>query len=317
MRNLRQALVCTVLSLLCTQALSSTAVTENAYGLASAKQLALSNSVTWRRSGMRHLYDRMDNVREGRQTIGRWSVGQYQSWNIGQASCDHQFILLGSDLALNSQLTVGSTIDFGKGSSYYSQGSSESETMGASVYGTYGYSEGSYFGALIKVGMMRLRALLEGQKENENLSGIYLGAEYGHRWKPSQSTIVDPQIRLTYSRLSSETLRADRSDIRYQPIENLVLALKLRGEKSFNRDSQAYFVLGYYRDFSGQVSGKYRTLGRQQRFSDTLFDTWGRAKLGADYQFDDRVSASLQAEKNFGQEYRGSTNISCSANYRF
>lgn len=198
MRNLRQALVCTVLSLLCTQALSSTAVTENAYGLASAKQLALSNSVTWRRSGMRHLYDRMDNVREGRQTIGRWSVGQYQSWNLGQASCDHQFILLGSDLALNSQLTVGSTIDFGKGSSYYSQGSSESGTMGASVYGTYGYSEGSYFGALIKVGMMRLKALLEGQKESENLSGIYLGAEYGHRWKPSQSTIVDPQIRLRF-----------------------------------------------------------------------------------------------------------------------
>ena len=61
----------------------------------------------------------------------------------------------------------------------------------------------------------------------------------------------------------------------------------------------------------------YPILGRQQRFSDTLFDTWGRAKLGADYQFDDRVSASLQAEKNFGQEYRGSTNISCSANYRF
>ena len=89
-----------------------------ATSMLSAKEVALSNSLTWRRSGMRHLYERMDAVRNNADQAGRWSVKRYQNWEQGEMSCDHRFVLLGVDRQFSDHLILGSTMDFGKGSSY-------------------------------------------------------------------------------------------------------------------------------------------------------------------------------------------------------
>lgn len=299
------------------RSMGSVLIHSDAGSLASVKELALSNSVIWRRSGMKHLYDRMDDVRVGTIQTGRWSIGQYQSWRLGELSCDHRFILLGSDFMISDRAVVGTTMDFGKGSSYYSQGVANTETIGASLYGTYNFSNGSYVGALMKIGVLRLKAFFNQEKSQESLKGVYVGSEYGYRWKPVQSVLIDPQVRLTYSRLEAEDISFNNVDAHYDAAENLVFALKLKGQKTVSREIQTSFVLGYYRDLLGRISGRSSQLGSSESFSASLFDSWGRAKVKADYRLNDRVSASLQAEKTFGPEYRETVNINCSANYQF
>ena len=283
----------------------------------SAKEVALSNSLTWRRSGMRHLYERMDTVRNDADQAGRWSVKRYQNWEQGEMSCDHRFVLLGVDHQFSDHLILGSTMDFGKGSSYYTQGSSATETMGASVYGTYRWEDGSYVGGLLKLGVLRLKSLFSGAKEENSMQGLYLGAEYGRRMTPWSRVVFDPQVRLTYSRLGSEGMEIHKTDVQYDAIENLVVALRLKSEVTLGESASTYFLLGYYRDLLGRVSGRYLQAQDRQTFTDSVFNTWGRASFGADYQVDDRITASIEAEKTFGREYQDHTRLSCSARYRF
>ena len=310
-------LLLTLFSVAASQCMGSALAHSDKEKITSAKVLALSNSVTWRRSGMRHLYDRMDAVRFGTVQTGRWSIGQYQSWTLGDLNCDHRFVLLGTDFKISDQALIGTTVDFGKGTSYYSSGVTGSETLGASLYGTYHWNNGSYVGALMKLGLLRLKSIFDQDKNQQNIPGIYMGTEYGYRWTPVKSIVIDPQVRLTYSRLEAEDMSVNQDSIRYDATENLVFALKLKGQKTFTKETQAYVVLGYYRDLLGRISGRFSQSGNYEAFTASLFDSWGRAKLGADYRLDDRISASLQAEKTFGPEYRDATHISCSAKYQF
>lgn len=283
----------------------------------SAKEVALSNSLTWRRSGMRHLYERMDVVRNDTDQAGRWSVKRYQNWEQGEMSCDHRFVLLGVDRQFSDHLILGSTMDFGKGSSYYTQGSSATETMGASVYGTYRWEDGSYVGGLLKLGVLRLKSLFSDTKEENSMQGLCFGAEYGRRMTPWPRLVLDPQVRVTYSRLGSEGMEIHKTDVQYDAIENLVVALRLKSKVTLGESASSYFLLGYYRDLLGRVSGRYSQAQDRQSFTDSVFNTWGRASFGADYQVDDRISASIEAEKTFGREYQDHTRLNCSARYRF
>ena len=318
-RMLKQKKILSVWLFLLTFSLSAGASVTPSAGehIDTAKQMALSNSVTWRRSGLRHLYDRMDEVRGAPEKIGRWSVKQYQSWEQGSMSCDHQFVLLGVDRLVSENLILGSTVDLGKGSSYYNQGLSSAQTIGASVYGTYSTGNGSYFAALLKLGVLRLKSILWDSEEKNTSQGIYFGLGYGHKWNPLSTFSLDPQVRLTYSRLGAEAITDKGYSIQYDPIENFVLAFRLKGQMQIGQSASTYFLLGYYRDMMGRVSGHYRQDHNKYAFSDSLFDTWGRARVGADYQLDEQITASFEAENTFGKEYQDHAKLSCFARYLF
>ena len=108
-----------------------------------------------------------------------------------------------------------------------------------------------------------------------------------------------------------------KTDVQYDAIENLVVALRLKSKVTLGESASTYFLLGYYRDLLGRVSGRYSQTQDRQSFTDSVFNTWGRASFGADYQVDDRISASIEAEKTFGREYQDHTRLNCSARYRF
>ena len=286
--------------------------------IGSAQELALSNALTWRRGGLKLLYDRIDATRLDEQRSGRWSVNQYRSWDLGGVRCDHQFVLVGYDYRFKNDLIVGTAVDFGRGSAYLKTGSLGNQAVSGSLYMSYPLPDDSYLGALMRVGVLRLSGSMGEALSKSTLHGASLGVEYGKSIEGGRLLKFEPQLRITYSRLDDHVFPCGNSRIRYEAIDDLVTALKFKGEVTIEENTRAYVSIGYYRDWLGQTAGRgIFSDGKVESFSRSLSKEWGRTGFGASYQSDRSIRATLQAERTYGQEFGRNIRLSSSVSYTY
>ncbi len=279
----------------------------------STNDLAAMTLVAWRNE-VTTLNDRMSTLRTSPSATGVWARYNGGEYEYDARSVKNEFhtIEVGADHNIgNGPWTVGASLAYTKGDGDFDQGETDSDSYSAALYALWSHESGSFVDMVMKTGRIesdydfynRLGGAADSGKLEQ--TGFIVGVETGHRFALPMNTFVEPQIQLTYSRLSSvhETTAARTIDL--EASDSLIGRVGvMAGITCPNNKGAAYVRVSALRDFRGDIDGTYSSVNGNGAYtlSQDLDDDWFEFAIGANYNVTDNFVTFVDVQRSTGAE---------------
>ncbi len=264
------------------------------------------NLITWR-AEMNDMNKRMGELRNANGEHGVWvrmvrGEDEYESIN-------HQYnqYQLGYDekLSVAPSWTVGVALSYTEGDSTYSTGSAENKHKGLSIYGSKLNEDGTFVDLIAKY------ARLENDFKNTwgtgdySTNGYSVSAEFGKRIKQGGGVWVEPQVELTYGKVSAADYKINTIDIAQDGIESLVGRVGFSLGKDI-KQGNVYARASYLYDFDGETKSTFvdtaSVSSKPRTMKDDLGGGWWEVGLGTNINLSKATYIYADIEKTFGGE---------------
>ena len=279
----------------------------------STNDLAAMTLVAWRNE-VTTLNDRMSTLRTSPAATGVWARYNGGEYEYDARSVKNEFhtIEVGADHNIgNGPWTIGASLAYTKGDGDFEQGETDSDSYSAAFYALWNHESGSFVDMVMKTGRIEsdydFYNLHGGATDGGKLeqTGFIVGVETGHRFALPMNTFVEPQIQLTYSRLSSVHETTDARTIDLEASDSLIGRVGvMAGITCPNNKGAAYVRVSALRDFRGDIDGTYSSVNGNGAFtlSQDLDDDWFEFAIGANYNVTDNFVTFVDVQRSTGAE---------------
>ena len=274
--------------------------------------LAVASLVAWRNE-ITTLNDRMSTLRTSPSTIGAWARYNGGEYQYDARSMKHQFntIEVGADAKVSDSWIVGASFAYTKGDGDYEQGETDTDTYSGAFYALWTHEKGSFVDFVMKAGRMEndfdFHNRTGGAYDNGTLehTGFVMGIETGHRFALPMNAFVEPQLQLTYSRLSSVSETTAARHVELEAMDSLVGRVGIMaGIDCPNDRGSAYVKVSALRDFRGDIDGTCSSVtgGGAYSLSQELDDNWFEYAIGGNFKLSDNTYLFADVAKSAGGE---------------
>lgn len=274
--------------------------------------LAAMSLVAWRNE-VTTLNDRMSTLRSNPSSIGAWARYNGGEYQYDARSLKNQFntIEVGADVQTSQNWIVGASLSYTKGDGDMDQGETDSDTYAGALYALWTHEKGSFVDMVMKVGRISndfdFYNLQGGAFDHGTLdqTGFIVGIETGHRFALPMNTFIEPQLQLTYSRLSSVSETTAERRVELDAADSMIGRIGfMAGISCPNDRGSAYVKVSALRDFRGDIDGTYalRSGASAYSLSQELDDNWFEYAIGANFKLTDNAFLFADVAKSAGAD---------------
>lgn len=271
---------------------------------AAIAQMAAVDLMTWRQEN-NDMNKRLGELRASKGETGVWARMTRGEAKYGAAGVKNQYnyFQVGFDKKLGgSPWTVGFAVTRTEGETSFLGGKGENDHTGAAIYGSYLKDDGSFIDIIARYARLDHEYTAAGGigSGDYDTDGYSLSAEYGKRLALSHRLWIEPQVELTYAKVSSVEYTSSRgAKVRHEGMDSLVGRLGF----SLGRDIEhgnVYVRASYLYDFQGETDIIMSRNGATARFVEDLGGSWWEVGFGTNLDLSKTAHLYLDFEKTYG-----------------
>lgn len=274
----------------------------------STMDMAAMTLVAWRNETTT-LNDRMSTLRTSPAQFGawvRWNGGEYK-YDKRNLSNKFNTIEVGGDVDVGNNWIVGASLSYTKGEGDFQQGETDSDAYAGALYALWSHESGSFVDMVMKTGRIStdydFYNLQGGAVDAAKIkqTGFIMGVETGHRFNLTDMFYVEPQVQLTYSRLSGVNETTEQRTLNLEASDSLIGRVGLMaGINCPNDKGSAYVRVSGLRDFRGDIDGTFSANGHDFTVKHELDDNWFEFAIGGSVKFADNFYGFADVQKSTG-----------------
>ena len=132
-------------------------------------------------------------------------------------------------------------------------------------------------------------------------TGFIMGVETGHRFALSDMLFIEPQLQLTYSRLSGISKVTEMRTLDLEAADSLIGRVGvMTGINCPNDRGSVYVRISGLRDFRGDIDGTFTSNGNAYQVNMDLDQNWFEFALGANVKLASNAYVFADVQKSSG-----------------
>ena len=263
--------------------------------------------MTWRAEN-NDMNKRLGELRDSKGEHGAWArmargESKYGAQNVKN---QYNYYQVGYDekLSVNPNWTVGVALTRTEGTSTFTNGSGENKHTGFAVYGSYLADNGSFLDLIAKYARMDndYKTVTGAGSGDYETNGYSLSAEYGKRFTKDNGFWIEPQVELTYGKVSSaDYLTANKVQVHQGDMNSFVGRLGFSLGKDI-KQGNVYVRASYLYDFDGETDVKMidTVNGAPASYKQDLGGGWWEVGVGTNLNLSDATHLYFDVEKTYG-----------------
>ena len=204
-------------------------------------------------------------------------------------------------LSVDPSWTVGAAVSYTEADTTADKASGENKHKGFSVYGSKLNDDGSFVDLIAKVARIEHDFNVAGDKGDWSSNGYSLSAEYGKRLEQGNGLWIEPQVELTYGKISSAECELPGRTVTLEDMESLVGRVGFSLGKDI-KQGNIYARASYLYDFEGETTTKFSDGKDTRSFEQDLGGGWWEVGVGANINLSKATYIYADVEKTFGGE---------------
>lgn len=260
------------------------------------------------RHEMNSLSKRMGELRDSPAGTGLWaraygSEMEYGAQNVTMKSTSFQ---IGADRSVGDW-RIGAAFTYTDGESTYDRGSSDLESYGFALYGTWFVPCGAYVDLMAKYNRFENDFALNGMNGSYDSNAFGASVETGYRFEFLQGGLfVEPQAGLNYGHVGGESFTAENDvAIDQDGYDSLIGRLGVRVGFKFPENKGLIYarVSGLY-DFDGEMNGTAMKGAARNTIEEDLGGAWIEMGVGANFNWSEDTYTYVDLERTNGGDVK-------------
>ena len=263
--------------------------------------------MTWRAEN-NDMNKRLGELRDSKGEHGAWArmargESKYGAQNVKN---QYNYYQVGYDekLSVDPNWTVGVALTRTEGNSTFTNGSGENKHTGFAVYGSYLADNGSFIDLIAKYARMDndYKTVTGAGSGDYETNGYSLSAEYGKRFTKDNGFWIEPQVELTYGKISSaDYLTANKVQVNQGDTNSIVGRLGFSLGKDI-KQGNVYVRASYLYDFDGETDVKMvdTATGTPASYKQDLGGGWWEVGVGTNLNLSEATHLYFDVEKTYG-----------------
>lgn len=269
--------------------------------------LTTTSILAWRHD-MNDLTKRMGELRDAPEGIGAWAriYGSEQESGAQNLLTKSTSIQVGGDVDAGNGWKVGAAFSYTDSETSYASGSADSDAYAAAVYGSWLAENGQFVDLIAKYTRMNSDFNLGGFEGSSDNDALSVSAEYGWHFKLNDVAFVEPQVELTYGRISGDKFKSSSdTTIDQDDYDSLIGRVGVRAGFYFPEHRGTIYarVSGVY-DFLGEYEYTASNTSVTKKFKDDLGGSWVEYAVGANFNWTENTYTYVDLERTSGGEVR-------------
>lgn len=260
------------------------------------------------RHEMNSLSKRVGELRDSPAGVGAWVRGYGSEMEYGtlDMTAKNNSIQMGSDYTIGNW-KVGAALTYTDGESRYDGGKADNKGYGVAIYGTWFVPCGACIDLIAKYNRLENDFALSGMNGSYNSNAYGVSAETGYRFNFMDGGLyVEPQIGLSYSRMSGESFTTSNGAIINQDdYDSFIGRMGVRAGFKFPKDKGTIYarVSGVY-DFNGEINGTASKGAAFNAIEEDLGGAWLEMGVGANFNWTKNTYTYIDLERTNGGEVK-------------
>lgn len=262
------------------------------------------SALQWR-DQLNDLNKRMGDLRDNPGAVGAWVRLYGSEQELGNITGKSASVQVGADYQIGDW-KVGGAFSYTDGSSDYDFGDADNELFTFAVYGTWLADNGMFVDLIGKYGRLSNDFHVEQMKGSFDNNAYSLSAEFGWRFEPCSYGFIEPQVEVTYGRISGDTFTSiNHVRIAQDDFDSLIARAGVSVGAKFpeNRGNTYLRISGAY-DFMGESEGEARLLtgASHRKLEEDLGGAWLETAVGANFRLTEASNVYVDLERINGGE---------------
>ena len=268
----------------------------------SVNDMAAVGLMSWR-AEMNDMNKRMGELRNANGDLGVWVRMVRGESEYNSVKNQYNQYQLGYDekLSVDKRWTVGVALSYTDAENSFVQGNGESTNKALSIYGSKLNDDGTFIDLIAKYARLENDyTAYSGQGNGEyDTNGYSFSAEVGKRIEQGKGLWIEPQVELTYGKVSSvDYVTANGVNVAQDGMESLVGRVGFSLGKDV-KGGNVYARASYLYDFEGETQA---TLDNDAVLKQDLGGGWWEVGVGANINLSKATYIYADIEKTFGGE---------------
>ncbi len=268
----------------------------------SVNEMAAIGLMSWR-AEMNDMNKRMGELRNANGEHGVWVRMVRGESEYGSVKNQYNQYQLGYDekLSVDKRWTVGAAISYTDAENSFAQGSGESTNKALSIYGSKLNADGTFVDLIAKYARLENEFdIVSGMGDADySTNGYSFSAEFGKRIQQGKGLWIEPQVELTYGKVSAvDYVTANGVNVAQDGMESLVGRVGFSLGKDV-KGGNVYARASYLYDFEGETQA---TLDNDAVLKQDLGGGWWEVGVGANINLSKATYIYADVEKTFGGE---------------
>ena len=273
----------------------------NVFGV---KDIAANALMTWRQEND-DMNKRLGELRDSKGEHGVWvrmirGEGTYESiknqYNTYQIGYDEK-------LSVDPSWTLGAAFSYTDGESSFANGTGTNKHSGFAIYGSKLNEDGSFIDLIAKYARLDNEFDVAGRlfSGDYKTNGYSVSAEYGKRFTQNSGLWIEPQVQLTYGKVSAASyLTKGGIDVRQDDMDSLVGRVGVSVGKNL-KQGNVYARASYLYDFDGDTHMDFiNARGQKRNLECDLGGGWWEVGVGANLNMSAASHLYFDVEKTYG-----------------
>ncbi len=258
--------------------------------------------MSWR-SEMNDMNKRMGELRNANGEHGVWVRMVRGESEYNSVKNQYNQYQLGYDekLSVDKRWTVGVALSYTDAENNFAQGNGESTNKALSVYGSKLNADGTFVDLIAKYARLENEFdIVSGMGDADySTNGYSFSAEFGKRIQQGKGLWIEPQVELTYGKISAvDYVTANGINVTQDGMESLVGRIGFSLGKDV-KDGNIYARASYLYDFDGEAEA---VLDGVETLKQDLGGGWWEVGVGANVNLSQATYIYADVEKTFGGE---------------
>ena len=271
-------------------------------GNLSANDMAAVGLMSWR-AEMNDMNKRMGELRNANGDLGVWVRMVRGESEYNSVKNQYNQYQLGYDekLSVDPSWTVGVALSYTDAQNNFAQGNGESTNKALSFYGSKLNEDGTFVDLIAKYARLENEFdIVSGMGDADySTNGYSFSAEFGKRIRQGKGLWIEPQVELTYGKVSAvDYVTANGVNVAQDGMESLVGRVGFSLGKDI-KDGNVYARASYLYDFEGETQA---TLNNDAVLKQDLGGGWWEVGVGANINLSKATYIYADVEKTFGGE---------------
>ncbi|MBQ8417536.1 MAG: autotransporter outer membrane beta-barrel domain-containing protein [Phascolarctobacterium sp.] len=268
----------------------------------SAKDMAALGLMSWR-AEMNDMNKRMGELRNANGEHGVWVRMVRGEDEYKSVKSQYNQYQLGYDekLSVDKRWTVGMALSYTDGETSFAKGSGENTNKALSIYGSKLNDDGTFVDLIAKYARLEndFKSYSGMEDADYSTNGYSVSAEFGKRIQQGKGLWIEPQVELTYGKVSAvDYLSKAGVKVAQDGMESLIGRVGFSLGKDI-KQGNVYARASYLYDFDGETAV---TLDGQEKLEQDLGGGWWEVGVGANINLSKATYIYADVEKTFGGE---------------
>ena len=271
-------------------------------GNLAANDMAAIALMSWR-AEMNDMNKRMGELRNANGDLGVWvrMVRGESEYNSVKNQYNQYHLGYDEKLSVDKRWTVGAALSYTDAENSFAQGNGESTNKALSIYGSKLNDDGTFIDLIAKYARLENEFdIVSGMGDADySTNGYSFSAEFGKRIQQGKGLWIEPQVELTYGKVSAvDYVTANGVNVAQDGMESLVGRIGFSLGKDIEKGN-VYARASYLYDFDGETKA---TLDNDAVLTNDLGGDWWEVGVGANINLSKATYIYADVEKTFGGE---------------